>query len=44
MVCEVNSSPPNVESLAFHKSRGYREIGHLTQEDGHQTVLLEKPL
>lgn len=44
MVCEVNSEPPNVESLAFHATRGYRELGHLTQRDGHQTVMLEKPL
>ena len=44
MVCEVNSEPPNVESLAFHAARGYREIGHLTQADGHQTVMLEKSL
>jgi len=44
MVCEVNSEPPNVESLAFHAARGYREVGHLTQADGHQTVMLEKPL
>ena len=44
MVCEVNSDPPNVESLAFHTARGYREIGHLTQLDGHQTVMLEKAL
>lgn len=44
MVCEVNSDPPNVESLAFHKRRGYREIGHLTQYDGRETVMLEKLL
>jgi uncharacterized protein len=44
LVCEVNSEPPNVESLAFHKARGYREVGYLTQPDGHQTVMLEKPL
>lgn len=44
MVCEVNSEPPNVESLAFHQSRGYREVGRLRQPDGHQVVLLEKPL
>ena len=44
MVCEVNSDPPNVESLAFHAARGYREVGYLTQADGHQTVMLEKPL
>ncbi len=44
MVCEVNSDPPNVESLAFHARRGYREVGHLLQADGHTTVMLEKPL
>jgi uncharacterized protein len=44
LVCEVNSSPPNVESLAFHQARGYVELGHLTQLDGHETVMLEKTL
>ncbi|MDQ3484304.1 MAG: GNAT family N-acetyltransferase [Actinomycetota bacterium] len=44
MVCEVNSTPPNEESLAFHDARGYRRIGFLTQRDGHETVMLEKPL
>ena len=44
MVCEVNSEPPNVESLAFHEARGYREVGHLRQADGHEVVMLEKPL
>ncbi|MBA2444253.1 MAG: GNAT family N-acetyltransferase [Nocardioidaceae bacterium] len=44
MVCEVNSKPANVESLAFHSRRGYRELGHLVQADGHETVMLEKPL
>jgi predicted GNAT superfamily acetyltransferase len=44
MVCEVNSKPPNLGSLSFHESRGYREVGHLVQPDGHEVVLLEKPL
>jgi predicted GNAT superfamily acetyltransferase len=44
MVCEVNSDPPNVESLAFHDRRGYHEVGRLVQPDGHEVVLLEKPL
>jgi uncharacterized protein len=44
MVCEVNCDPPNEESLAFHARRGYRTIGRLRQEDGHETVLLEKVL
>lgn len=44
MVCEVNSEPPNPESLAFHTRRGYRVIGRLRQLDGHETVMMEKPL
>lgn len=44
MVCEVNSDPPNPESLGFHRGRGYHEVGHLTQLDGHQTVMMEKLL
>ena len=27
MVCEVNLTPPNPASLAFHRSRGYVAIG-----------------
>jgi predicted GNAT superfamily acetyltransferase len=44
MVLEVNSRPPNEPSLAFHRRRGYREIGHLVQADGKETVMMEKPL
>ncbi len=44
MVCEVNSDPPNLESLAFHANRGYVEVGYLVQLDGHETVMLEKVL
>lgn len=44
MVCEVNCDPPNEESLAFHDRRGYRMVGRLRQLDGHETVMLEKPL
>lgn len=44
MVCEISSDPPNPASLAFHQRRGYREIGHLRQPDGHQTVMMEKEL
>ncbi|HEY7042729.1 MAG TPA: GNAT family N-acetyltransferase [Nocardioidaceae bacterium] len=44
MVCEVNSDPPNEASLAFHRARGYRELGRLVQLDGHEVVLMEKPL
>lgn len=44
MVCEVNSDPPNEESLRFHDQRGYRPVGRLRQPDGHETVMLAKPL
>jgi predicted GNAT superfamily acetyltransferase len=44
MVCEVNCEPPNLESLAFHRNRGYVEIGELAQADGHRVVMLEKAL
>jgi uncharacterized protein len=44
MVCEVNCDPPNEESLAFHDRRGYRPVGQLRQLDGHESVMLEKPL
>lgn len=44
MVCEVNSVPPNLESLAFHRGRGYLEVGYVTKPDGRQVVMLEKPL
>jgi predicted GNAT superfamily acetyltransferase len=44
MVCEVNSEPPNEPSLAFHLGRGYQERGHQRMPDGHEVVLLEKPL
>jgi predicted GNAT superfamily acetyltransferase len=44
MVCEVYSDPPNTGSLAFHRSRGYLELGHLDQANGHRCVMLEKPL
>lgn len=44
LVCEVYSSPPNVASLAFHQARGYVEVGSLMQANGHECVMLEKPL
>ena len=27
LVCEVDIDPPNEASLAFHRSRGFEEIG-----------------
>jgi predicted GNAT superfamily acetyltransferase len=44
MVCEIYSQPRNDVSIAFHESRGYREVGHLLQSNGKETVMMEKPL
>ncbi len=38
---EVNLDPPNEPSLAFHRSRGYREVGQ-DAFNGHRVSLLEK--
>jgi uncharacterized protein len=44
MVCEIYSDPPNDVSIAFHNSRGYREVGHLRLANGHEVVMMEKAL
>jgi predicted GNAT superfamily acetyltransferase len=38
VVCEVNSSPPNTASAAFHASLGFREIGSAAIHGGRKTV------
>ncbi len=38
MVCEVNVSPPNAASLAFHRARGYVEVGRASR--GEKVVAL----
>lgn len=43
MVLEVNLEPPNEASLAFHRARGYVEVGRLG-EPGKRVALLEKDL
>ncbi len=43
MALEVNVVPPNEPSLAFHRSRGYVEVGRLGDPD-HQVALLAKKL
>jgi uncharacterized protein len=43
MVLEVNVVPPNEPSLAFHRHRGYAEVGRLGDPD-HQVALLAKEL
>jgi predicted GNAT superfamily acetyltransferase len=43
MTLEVNLVPPNEVSLAFHRSRGYVEVGRLG-DDQHRVSLMEKAL
>ena len=43
LLLEVNLDPPNEPSLAFHRARGYREVGRLS-DARHTVSLLEKPL
>ncbi len=40
---EVNLDPPNHGSLAFHRARGYTEVGQRVS-GGHLVTLLAKPL
>ena len=40
---DVNSDPPNVESLAFHAARGYERVGERDFGD-HRVALLVKRL
>jgi predicted GNAT superfamily acetyltransferase len=44
MVCEVNVDPPNEVSLAFHRARGYREVGRLAHGTQRTVLLLSKEL
>jgi predicted GNAT superfamily acetyltransferase len=38
VVCEVNSSPPNLVSDAFHAALGFVEVGTASVYDGSRTV------
>ncbi len=44
MVCEVNVAPPNEVSLAFHRARGYREVGRLAHDTVRTVALFSKEL
>jgi predicted GNAT superfamily acetyltransferase len=44
MVCDVNVRPRNDASLAFHASRGYREVGQLDHGSAKTVVLLSREL
>lgn len=43
MALEVNAEPPNEASLAFHRGRGYVEVGRLG-DGGKKVALLAKDL
>ncbi len=40
MTCEVNTLPPNEESMRFHKQLGFREVGTLATQNGNKRVAL----
>lgn len=40
LTCEVNTRPPNAESMAFHERFGFREVGTLETEGGAKAVSL----
>jgi len=45
VTCEVNLDPPNPGSMAFHRRRGFRELGSQPTKGGSVTVaLLSAPL
>ena len=43
LTLEVNLDPPNEPSLAFHRGRGYAEVGQ-RDSGGHLVSLMAKPL
>lgn len=43
LALEVNLVPPNPASMAFHRARGFREVGRLGDAD-HCVCLMTKPL
>ena len=44
LCCEVNTWPPNPDSLAFHARLGFGTIGSLATRDGREVHLLRKRL
>lgn len=41
VLLEVNVEPPNHASLAFHRGRGFVEVGQLAHDDGAKVVSLQ---
>jgi uncharacterized protein len=44
MVCDVNLKPPNEPSLAFHRARGYVEVGRLAHGSYKTVAMMSKEL
>jgi len=44
LCCEVNLSPPNPRSLAFHRKLGFGRVATLSTRDGREVELLAKTL
>ncbi|MDA0957624.1 MAG: GNAT family N-acetyltransferase [Proteobacteria bacterium] len=44
LTCEVNLSPPNPRSIAFHQRQGFSEIGQQKTDGGQKTVSLMRSL
>jgi predicted GNAT superfamily acetyltransferase len=44
ITCEVHLAPPNPESYAFHRRRGFAELERLDTSDGRRVALLHKEL
>jgi uncharacterized protein len=40
VTCEVNTRPPNPESMSFHQSFGFRQVGTQETDGGAKTVSL----
>jgi uncharacterized protein len=43
LLLEVNLDPPNEASLAFHRGRGYEDVGRRDYQ-GHVVTMMAKPL
>jgi uncharacterized protein len=42
LCCEVNTTPPNPNSLAFHTRLAFSSLGSLATRDGRNVALLQK--
>ena len=44
LCCDVNTSPPNPTSSAFHRTLGFKAFSHRPTPDGREVELLTKSL